>query len=175
MQSTPSGVRHPLSDSAATPKLCRLLEGANAMETCIFCQIVAGDAHGHIVYKDQYCTAFLDIDGFNPGHTLVVPNHHVAQLADLSPEAGAHVIATALRIASAILMSNLSSEGFNLFMSDGECAGQEVTHIHPHVLPRFSGDGINIGLGRDSLAASPEALAMAAQEVARHVGEAASS
>ena len=40
------------------------------MEMCIFCRIVAGNAHGHFVYKDQYCTAFLDIDGFNPGHAL---------------------------------------------------------------------------------------------------------
>jgi histidine triad (HIT) family protein len=139
------------------------------METCIFCRIVSGDAHGHFVHKDQYCSAFLDIDGFNPGHTLVVPNHHVPRLSDLSPEAGAHVVATALRVADAIRASNLSSEGFNLFMSDGECAGQEVGHIHLHILPRFSGDGITVGLGRESLAPGPEALTAVAREIAKHM------
>jgi histidine triad (HIT) family protein len=138
------------------------------METCVFCRIVTGDAHGHFVYKDQYCSAFLDIDGFNPGHTLVVPNHHVPRLSDLTPEAGAHVVATALRIANAIRTSNLSSEGFNLFMSDGECAGQEVGHIHLHVLPRFLGDGINVGMGRESLAPAPAALTAVAREIAKH-------
>jgi histidine triad (HIT) family protein len=145
------------------------------MKACIFCQIVAGEAHGHFVYKDQYCTAFLDIGGFNLGHTLVVPNHHVARLADLTPEAGAHVIATALRIAHALRLSDPSSEGFNLFMSDGECAGQEVAHIHLHVLPRFSGDGINVGLGRESLAPAPAALTAAAQEIRKHIGAETSS
>ncbi len=140
------------------------------METCIFCRIVAGEAHGYFLYKDQYCSAFLDIDGFNPGHALVVPNHHVARLADLTPEAGAHLIATGLRIASAIPISDLSSEGFNLFMSDGECAGQEVAHIHLHVLPRFSGDGINVGLGRESLAPAPAALTTTAREITKHMG-----
>jgi len=139
------------------------------METCIFCRIVAGEADGHFLYKDQHCSAFLDIDGFNPGHTLVVPNHHVARLADLTPEAGAHVMATALRIASAIRMSNLPSEGFNLFVSDGECAGQEVAHIHLHILPRFSGDGINVGLGRESLVAAPAVLTATAREIAKHM------
>jgi len=140
------------------------------MEMCIFCRIVAGDAHGHFVYKDQYCTAFLDIDGFNPGHALVVPNNHVERLADLTPEAGAHVVATALRIAQAIRLGDLSSEGFNLFMSDGECAGQEVAHIHLHVLPRFSGDGITVSLGRESLAPTPAALTATAREIRKHMG-----
>ena len=51
-----------------------------------------------------------------------------------------HVVATALRIAQAIRLGDLSAcgRGFDLFMSDGECAGQEVAHIHLHVLPRFS-------------------------------------
>jgi histidine triad (HIT) family protein len=140
------------------------------VETCIFCEIVAGEAPGHFLYKDQYCTAFLDIDGFNPGHALVVPNHHVARLADLTPEAAAHIIATALRIASAVRISNLSSEGFNLLMSDGECAGQEVAHTHLHVLPRFSGDGITVGLGRKSLAPAPAALSATAREITKHIG-----
>jgi histidine triad (HIT) family protein len=142
------------------------------METCIFCRIVAGEAHGHFVHQDQYCSAFLDIGSFNPGHTLVVPNHHVARLSDLTAEAGARIIVTALRIADAIRTSTLSSEGFNLFMSDGESAGQEVAHMHLHVLPRFSGDGMTVGFGREALTPPPTALAAVAREIAKHMGEA---
>jgi histidine triad (HIT) family protein len=104
---------------------------------CIFCQIAARRAQGHYIYQHNCCTAFLDVTPFDPGHTLVVPNKHFARLADLPPDVGAHLFKVGVRISQAIAESNLRSDGFNVFLSDGECAGQEVPHIHLHVLPRF--------------------------------------
>ena len=115
---------------------------------CIFCRIAARQAQGHYLYQDDCCTAFLDVSPFNPGHTLVVPNQHFARLADLPPDVGAHLFKIAARISQAIADSYLRSDGFNLFLSDGECAGQEVPHIHLHVLPRFAQDGLHVDLGR---------------------------
>jgi histidine triad (HIT) family protein len=115
---------------------------------CIFCRIAARQAHGHYIYQDDRCTAFLDVSPFNPGHTLVVPNQHFARLADLPTDVSAHLFTVGVRISQAIIDSSLRSDGFNFFLSDGECAGQEVPHIHLHVLPRFPRDGLRVSLGR---------------------------
>jgi histidine triad (HIT) family protein len=145
--------------------------GAKQMSAdCIFCQIAARQAQGHYVYQDDRCTAFLDVNPFNPGHTLVVPNKHFAGLADLPPDVGAHLFRIAIRLSQAIADSNVRSEGFNIFLSDGECAGQEVPHIHLHVLPRFENDGLQIDLGRDPRRAAPADLTAVASAIAECVG-----
>jgi diadenosine tetraphosphate (Ap4A) HIT family hydrolase len=113
--------------------------------------------------------AFLDVHPFNPGHTLVVPNRHAARLSDLSRETAAHLFTTATRIAAVITATDLQSGGFNFFLSDGECAGQEVSHIHLHVLPRFSGDGLAVELGRDPSPTAPQELAAVASKMKKYV------
>jgi histidine triad (HIT) family protein len=132
---------------------------------CIFCRIVAGEAHAHFVHRDDICTAFLDVDPFNPGLTLIIPNRHAARLSNLSHGTAAHLFTVACRIATAITGTNVQSGGFNLFLSDGECAGQEVPHVHLHVLPRFPGDGLNVEVGRDPSRAAPRELAAVASEM----------
>lgn len=131
---------------------------------CVLCQIAAKRAPGHYMYQDACCTAFLDVSPFNPGHTLVVPNGHFAGLSELPPHIGAQLFKVAMRISQAIVGSDLRSQGFNVFLSDGECAGQEVPHIHLHVLPRFEQDGLLVDLGRHpSRAASMELAATASK------------
>jgi histidine triad (HIT) family protein len=147
--------------------------GAKSMsDDCIFCRIAARQATAHYVYQDHDCTAFLDVSPFNAGHTLVVPNKHFARLADLPPEIGAHLFRIAIQISQAILGSqtivgsNVRSEGFNLFLSDGASAGQDVSHIHLHVLPRFEQDGLHVDLGRDPDRAASAQLAATASTIA---------
>jgi len=92
----------------------------------------------------------------------VVPNQHFARLADLPPDVGARLFTVGARISKAIADSSLRSDGFNLFLSDGECAGQEVPHVHLHVLPRFEQDGLLVDLGRvPDRAGSAELMATA--------------
>ena len=116
---------------------------------CIFCEIVAGKQAASVVYHDEVCTAFMDIQPVNAGHLLVVPNAHAASLAKLDPDAGAHLFRVAQRIAAGLRASSLRCEGVNLFLADGEAAMQEVFHVHLHVFPRFAGDGFGLTFGPD--------------------------
>jgi histidine triad (HIT) family protein len=91
--------------------------------------------------------AFLDIQPANPGHVLIVPKAHAARLSDLDEETGAHLFTTAMRVAAALRHSGVRLEGVDLFLADGEAAGQDIFHVHLHVIPRFKGDGFQIHCG----------------------------
>lgn len=117
------------------------------MSDCIFCAIVRGQALASIVYRDDLCTAFLDIQPVNPEHLLVVPNDHAPYLADLPPITGGRLFQVAQQLAAALRRSGLHCEGVNLFLADGEAAMQEVFHVHLHVFPRFAGDGFGLTFG----------------------------
>ena len=91
--------------------------------------------------------AFMDIQPVTPGHMLVVPRRHAANLAELEPQDGAHIFQVAQQAAAALRASGLRCEGVNLFLADGEAAGQDVFHVHLHVFPRFSGDGFGLRFG----------------------------
>lgn len=119
------------------------------METCIFCDIINGKATASIVYQDELCIAFMDIGPFNKGHVLVAPKTHAKHLADLDPEIGGHIFKIAQKLSAAVRKSAVKCEGINLFLADGEAAGQEVFHTHVHVLPRYKGDGFGLKFGRD--------------------------
>lgn len=114
------------------------------MSECIFCQIVTGTLPASIVYRDELCTAFMDIQPVNPGHMLVIPNQHVAYLADLNENTGAHIFKVAQKLSAALRNGGANCEGINFFLADGEAAMQEVFHYHLHVFPRFHGDGFGL-------------------------------
>ncbi len=114
------------------------------MSECIFCAIVEGRAEASIVLDEPDVLAFMDIRPFTPGHLLVVPKRHAAGLAQLDPDDGAKVFAAGQRIASALRESELPVDGVNLFLADGVAAGQEVFHVHLHLVPRTAGDGFGI-------------------------------
>jgi diadenosine tetraphosphate (Ap4A) HIT family hydrolase len=113
------------------------------MSDCIFCAIIAGQEPASIVYEDDDILAFLDIFPINAGHTLVVPKRHAARLADLDDATAAKMIVAANRVAQALYRSGLFCQGINLTLADGAAAGQEVPHVHLHVVPRFRGDGFH--------------------------------
>jgi histidine triad (HIT) family protein len=117
------------------------------MGNCVFCDILMGKLPSSMIYRDDLCCAFVDIQPVNPGHVLVIPVQHADYLADLDEEAGAHLFRIAQRVAAAIRASDIPSEGINLFLADGEVAGQEVFHAHLHVIPRYEGDGFGLKLG----------------------------
>ena len=110
----------------------------------IFADIVAGRAPASKVYEDSDVLAFMDIRPLTPGHVLVVPKVRARNLSELDPEIGAALFRVGQRIAAALRTSEVNCDGVNLFLADGVTAGQEIFHVHLHVIPRTPGDGFGL-------------------------------
>lgn len=108
---------------------------------CPFCAIVAGTAPASRVWEDATAVAFMDLRQAVPGHVLIVPRVHVETLDALDEEVAAHLMRLAVRIAKAAHAA-FEPAGLNLWQSNGEAGGQEVPHVHLHVQPRRTGDGL---------------------------------
>lgn len=117
------------------------------MDDCIFCRIVKGVESASIVYSDERIMAFMDVQPVNPGHVLIIPKTHAAQLSELDPELGAYMFKVAMRVAGALRQSGVKCEGINLLLADGKAASQDIFHVHLHLVPRFRGDGFGMRLG----------------------------
>lgn len=108
---------------------------------CIFCAIAAGEIPSFKVYEDEKTLAYLDINPFSKGHTLVIPKEHSCGLIDTSDETLSVIIAKVKKIA-AHLKSALPCDGFNILQNNGEAAGQTVNHLHFHIVPRYGKEEI---------------------------------
>ena len=108
--------------------------------SCIFCDIIQGNAPGSIVYADDEVIVLMDINPVNIGHVMVIPKTHASSLAEMPESTGMHLFKIAHRTAAAIRAADVRCEGVNLFLADGEAAFQEVFHVHLHVFPRYAGD-----------------------------------
>jgi histidine triad (HIT) family protein len=111
------------------------------LAACVFCGIVAGTVEASVVREDDATLAFMDLRQSNPGHVLVIPKRHVEMVYDLDPETAARLFQAAVTLARALRRS-LDPRGLNLWQSNGDAAGQEVPHVHLHLLPRYPGDGL---------------------------------
>ena len=110
------------------------------MDDCIFCQIVAGDIPSRTVYEDDEVLAFLDANPLAPGHTLVIPKAHHERLNDLPADAGSAVFAAVHELTPAVEAA-VDAPASTVAFNNGEAAGQEVPHVHAHIVPRFAEDG----------------------------------
>jgi len=111
---------------------------------CPFCSIAADEAAASVVYDGPETIAFMDLNPINEGHVLVIPREHSTGLAGLVPATGGRLFAVAQKVAGALRASTVPTDGVNLFLADGEAAGQEVFHVHLHVIPRTEADGVII-------------------------------
>lgn len=114
---------------------------------CVFCRILAGELPASFVLREGRVAAFMDIQPVNPGHVLVIPVRHAVSLDDLDADEAAEMMRAGRRVAAALRASGVRCEGVNLFLADGEAAGQEVFHAHLHVLPRWRGDEFGLRFG----------------------------
>ena len=110
------------------------------MSDCIFCKIVAGEIPSSRVYEDDTTLAFMDIGPVQPGHTLLIPKTHYDRLTDLPEEVAADLARLLPRLSRAVVKA-ADADGFNIFQTNGACAGQVVPHVHIHIIPRHDGDG----------------------------------
>ncbi len=116
---------------------------------CVFCRIVRREAPASIVREDDATVAFLDIRPMNQGHVLIVPKIHGAHVEDLPPGTAGPILEAAREISAALRASGLRCEAVNFYLANGRAAGQEVSHVHLHVIPRYRGDGFGLRVGPD--------------------------
>jgi diadenosine tetraphosphate (Ap4A) HIT family hydrolase len=117
-------------------------------DDCPFCAIVEGDAPASVVHETDDTLAFMDIAPVTEGHALVIPKAHSSGLDGLDPDTGGRLFRVGQEIAAALRASDVPTEGINLFLTDGAVAGQEVFHVHLHVIPRTEDDDVVLGFER---------------------------
>lgn len=113
----------------------------NTDPNCVFCKIVAGQIPALRVHEDEHVLAFLDIGPLAEGHLLIIPKEHAERLEEMNPEVLASLARQLPRLARAVL-SVTQAAGYNLLQNNGRVSGQEVPHVHFHIIPRASGDGL---------------------------------
>ncbi len=114
--------------------------------SCIFCKILADKAQGSFVYRDTQIAVFMDAYPLTPGHMLIIPIHHMASIADVSPSVASLMFQKAQALGRTLMHSELGCEGYNFFLANGGVAGQDVFHAHLHVIPRYQTDGFGFAL-----------------------------
>lgn len=107
---------------------------------CLFCKIISGEVPSSKVYEDELVYAFLDIAPSSSGHTLIMPKKHIERFNDMSPDDVASLFKAVNKIAKAV-EKGVSADGSNIGLNNGKVAGQEVPHVHIHLIPRYEGDG----------------------------------
>jgi len=120
------------TDVSASPK-----RDAN----CIFCKIVAGQIPCHKLYENENVLAFLDIGPLSRGHSLIIPKEHYTTI-DQMPADLVSACATVLPKLSKAIITATGVAGWNVLQNNGAIAGQEVNHVHFHIIPRANGDGL---------------------------------
>jgi histidine triad (HIT) family protein len=129
---------------------------------CLFCAIVAGDEHAHVVAETETTVAFLDIRPLFPGHTLLVPKAHHETLLDLPADLVAPFFTEAQRLAGA-MESALGAAGS--FVAINNRVSQSVAHLHTHVVPRNRKDGLRGFFWPRSKYSSPDEAAAVAEKL----------
>jgi histidine triad (HIT) family protein len=107
---------------------------ASRPDTCLFCGIVAGDIPATVVHESESTLAFRDIHPKAPEHIVVIPKAHyadVAALAETDPVLAGDLLAAAAEVAAG---AGLADGGYRVILNTGPNSGQEVAHVHAHVL-----------------------------------------
>lgn len=108
---------------------------------CVFCEIVAGREEASIVFEDDTTLAFMDISQFADGHVLVVPREHYTDQLHVPDDVAAALGIATKRVARAV-DATFRPAGLTLWQSVRAAGGQDVFHLHWHVMPRSTGDGL---------------------------------
>lgn len=110
-------------------------------EPTIFGRILDGEIPCHRIHEDEHVLAFLDVGPLSRGHTLVIPKQRVPSLQDLSDASAAALGRILPRLVRAIAAVT-GTEDCNVLINNGAPAGQEVMHVHVHIIPVAEGQGL---------------------------------
>jgi len=112
-----------------------------SVNDCVFCKMVAGQIPVTKIYEDEVVLSILDIGPVSDGHTLVISKQHFEKLHQCPAEILGRVALHLGRIAAAVVGA-MNSDGYNVLCNNGKAAGQLVDHLHFHIVPRKTGDGL---------------------------------
>jgi histidine triad (HIT) family protein len=107
---------------------------------CVFCKIVAGKIPARVVMQNDRAVALLDAFPLALGHTLVISKSHYAKVQDMSEQDAKAVFEITWKVSGAI-ESGSQAGASTIAIHNGSEAGQEIPHVHVHIVPRKSGDG----------------------------------
>ena len=108
---------------------------------CEFCEIVANEEPAREVLRTDSVVAFFPTSPATLGHTLIIPRDHISDIWSLDEPTSHDLTDATLRVARAVKEA-IAMDGMNIIQSNGEAATQSVFHLHVHVVPRQSNDGI---------------------------------
>jgi histidine triad (HIT) family protein len=114
---------------------CQMLE-----QNCIFCKIVDGNISARIISQNANAVAFLDAFPLSVGHTLIIPKKHYSKIQDMNTEYSSALF-DMLRVVTAPIEEACGVKASTIAIHNGLEAGQEILHVHIHIIPRTSGDG----------------------------------
>jgi histidine triad (HIT) family protein len=106
--------------------------GENKMDNCVFCKIIQKEIPSEIVYEDDWMVAFDDINPQANIHTLIVPKQHIPRLDQLNSGHGDLISHLMRKIPEIARIKNIGD--FRIVLNNGEQAGQEIFHLHFHLL-----------------------------------------
>ncbi|HUN81715.1 MAG TPA: HIT family protein [Phycisphaerae bacterium] len=109
------------------------------MSDCVFCRIAAGQIPAARIDESADHLAFLDIGPLAPGHTLLIPKQHFADIRDIPADLLSRLTSHLPRLARAVF-SATGASGLNVLQNSGSTSGQAVFHFHIHLIPRVDGD-----------------------------------
>lgn len=101
---------------------------------CIFCKIIKGEIPSYKIYEDEIIYAFLDINPYANGHTLIIPKKHTLDLSTIPVDTLNHIMNKSKEIAD-LLVTKLNANGYTLIQNNGFV--QEVKHFHLHIIPKY--------------------------------------
>ncbi len=131
-------------------------------QQCPFCLIKEGKIEAIKIYEDDFFIAVLDINPAAKGHVVLFPKEHISFLALMDDTLVGQMFILANRISKAVY-DGLKAEGTNIFVANGQIAGQNVDHVIVHIIPRYKDDKVNFGW--ESLKISNEELKEIANKI----------
>jgi len=112
-------------------------------QQCPFCAIAAGKIPAEAIYEDDMIKVVLDIHPANKGHLIVFPKQHYQFLFMMPDNEVARLFQVANKL-SKVVFETVGAQGTNIFVANGQVAGQNAPHVVIHVIPRFENDGVNL-------------------------------
>lgn len=102
---------------------------------CIFCKIAKGEIPSYKIYEDEVIYAFLDINPYSPGHTLIIPKVHTLDFQSIDNDTLVKIIDSAKKL-SILITEKMEAPGYTLIQNNGSV--QEVKHFHLHIIPKYN-------------------------------------